>query len=148
MDRPQAEFWHELTHKLIELLTPTANDIWTSPAKVSILIDICRDLAAIGKEAESVAINLALQQKELPGYSLVRRERAGYVESAAIAALLESLPIKEFVRVLSEVLTWSGNVSSRHYLELCQLLGREPDNNLIHPSGDSVFLRRNPQSSN
>jgi hypothetical protein len=148
MDQPSNEFWCELAHKVIDLLTPSVSDIWSSPAKLTILLDICRSLTEIGKEAETVGINQALQNKELPGYSLVRRERNGYVEALAIQSLLESLAIKDFFKVLPEILAWSDNVSEKRYRELCELLGREPDKTAIKQSTNSVFLRRNPQPSN
>jgi hypothetical protein len=145
--RPANEIWSGLAHDLIRLLTPKTADIWTSPSKVAVVIDICRALEPIGKEAENVGITLALQEKEIPGYSLVRRERTGYLESGAIVNLLESLSVRDFVRALPEILAWSGNVSERRYIALCELLNRQPDKTLIKPSGDTLFLRKNPQTT-
>jgi hypothetical protein len=60
--------------------------------------------------------------------------------------LLESLPVREFVRVLPEVLNWCGSVSERRYLALCAIVDRAPDLAAIRQTGATAFLRRDPQS--
>lgn len=147
MDKPpERQFWFDLIHRCVDLITPTPADIWTSPAKIGILIELCRTLEPIGKEAETTGINLALQKHDIPGFSLVRRERNGYVEATTVAALLLSVPVKEFVDLLPKILSWSGNVSEKRYRELCELLSRPSDEPAIKRAGDSVFLRQLPLS--
>lgn len=145
MDKPDAVFWSELLHKLVELVTPSAADILTSPAKIGLLLSICDDLEGLQKDVASAGIALAFKRQQIPGWTLVRREGSKYVEAGTIVSLLESLPVRDFVRVLPEVLNWSGSVSERRYLSLCELLGHEPELTVIRSSGATVFLRQKPQ---
>lgn len=146
MDKPDAEFWATLIHDLIDLVTPSATDIFTSPAKIGGLLRISADLEALQKEGERAGIALAFKRQQVPGWTLVRRDGSRYVQPEAIVELLESLSVREFMQVLPAILSWAGSVSERRYLSLCEIVGREPDPKVIQQNGATVFLRRQPQS--
>jgi hypothetical protein len=146
MDKPDPQFWSKLLHDLIDLVSPSAADIFSSPAKLSSLLAITADLEPLGKIAEREAIALAFKRTEIPGWTLVRREGSRYVEAAVVSELLESLSVREFVRVLPTILEWSGNISQRRYQSLCELVSRQPESKAIHQNVATVFLRRGPQS--
>lgn len=144
MDKPDPLFWSQLLHDVVDLVTPTANDIFTSPAKLGSLLRIVRALEPIGQQAEHAAIDLAFHKHEIPGFSLVRRDGSKYVEPNTIITLLESLTMREFFEVLPAVLSWCGSVSERRYLTLCELTHRTASSAAICRSGATVFLRLNP----
>ena len=145
MDKITPEFWSALLHDVIDLVTPSAADIFTSPAKIGSLLRICAELEALKKEAETAGIALAFKRTDIPGWTLVRRDGSRYIEAETIVSLLGSVPVREFVRVLPEVLSWWGNVSERRYLSLCGIIASKPDRKAIQQSGATVFLRRAPE---
>jgi hypothetical protein len=142
---PATEFWYQLLHDLIDLVNPTASDIFASPGKLGSLISICRDLESLSKLAEQNAIELCFQKKEIPGYTLVRREGSRFVETGVVTRLLDSLSIREFLQALPLILQAADNISERRYRSLCAAVHREPDLNAIQSNGNSVYLRSNPK---
>jgi hypothetical protein len=85
--------WPDLVHRFIDLVLPSANDIFSSPAKLGELLSICAALFAIERRARELATAMALTDKtEIPGWTLVRREGGRYVDVSHVRELLLECP--------------------------------------------------------
>jgi hypothetical protein len=138
--------WSDLLHRFIDLLLPTANDIFSSPSKLGELLSICAALAVIEPKARGIATALALQDKEILGWTLVRREGSRYVENSRVQELLLSCPAAQIPALLKAVGKILGNIGETKWQTLCAASGRVDTGEAIYQCGTTVFLRSNPKS--
>jgi hypothetical protein len=137
--------WPELVKRLIDLIIPRSDDILTSPAKLGELLAVCVEFAEIEPIIRERATTLALQKKDIPGWTLVHRDGNGYVESADVHELLAACPLSQFPRLIAAIDKLLGNLSAAKWKELCHAIGRLDEDRAIKQSGATVFLRRNPK---
>jgi hypothetical protein len=136
--------WPELVKRLIDLIFPRSDDVLSSPSKLGELLTICHEFAEIEPIIRERAETLALQKKEISGWTLVHRDGNGYVESADVHELLAGCPLSQLPRLMAAIDKLLGNLSAAKWKELCHAIGRLDDDRAIKQSGATVFLRRNP----
>jgi hypothetical protein len=135
--------WPELIKELIELIGPRSDDILSSLAKLSELLSICAEFAEIEPIVRERATTLAMQKKEVPGWTLVHRDGNRYVEAQRIIELGQHCPVSNLQRLLTTLAMQLGNVSETKYQLLCESAGLVPQTETIQQAGATVFLRRN-----
>jgi hypothetical protein len=135
--------WGELFRNLLELLIPRSDDLMSSPAKLGSLLTICTQFAEIEPVIRERATTLALQRKEVPGWSLVHRDGNSYVEAQRVIELCLHCPVSNLPKLLTTLAMQTGHTSERKYTELCESAGLAPASEAIKQSGATVFLRRN-----
>ena len=118
-----------------------------SPAQLGAFLAVCKIIRDIEPEVQSAAINLALQGTEIPGFTLVRRESAGYVENETLRELFSNCPLTRISALLDTVVELFGHVSADRYRELCSAVGISPTETAIKHAGANPFLRQNTQNA-
>jgi hypothetical protein len=134
--------WPELIKRLIELILPRSDDILNSPAKLGELLTICTELAEIEPVIRERASTLALQKKEIPGWTLVHRDGNRYVEAQRLIELCLRCPFSKLQELVTMLAMQVGNVSETKYQLLCESVGLQPTNDAVKQAGATVFLRR------
>jgi hypothetical protein len=142
---PQPD-WVDLLHRFVDLLLPTAGDIFSSPSKLGELLSISAALTSIEPKARQIATALAMQKKEILGWALVRREGNRYVEAAHVRELLLECPAAQLPALLEAIVKALGSVSESKWRKLCQAIGKSDPEDAIYQCGTTVFLRSNPRS--
>ena len=138
--------WPDLVHRFIDLVLPTASDILSSPAKLGELLSICAIMAAIEPKAREIATELALTDKrEIPGWTLVRREGSRYVDASHVRQLLLKRPAAQLLALLEVVAKALGNVGETKWNALAAAVGRLDTGQAVYQCGTTVFLRINPK---
>ena len=137
--------WPDLVHRFIDLVLPTTYDILSSPAKLGELLSICAALAAVEPTAREIATELALADKEIPGWTLVRREGSRYVDTSHVRNLLLDCPAAELPKLLEAVAKALGNVGETKWNALAAAVGRLDTDQAVYQCGTTVFLRANPK---
>ena len=137
--------WPDLVHRFIDLVLPTASDILSSPAKLGERLSICAIMAAIEPKAREIATALALGDKEILGWTLVRREGSRYVESYHVRELLLECPAAQLPALLEAVAKALGNIGETKWNALCAAVGRLDTGQAVYQCGTTVFLRANPK---
>jgi hypothetical protein len=140
--------WPELIKRLIELVLPRSDDILSSPAKLGNLLNICTKFAEIEPIIRERASALAMQKKEIPGWTLVHRDGNRYVEGQRLIELCLHCPLAKLQSLMAGLAMQLGNVSETNYQLLCESAGLQPANDAVKHSGATVFLRRNPITNN
>ena len=137
--------WPELVHRLIDLVLPTAGDVFSSPAKLGELLSICAVLSGIEPRAREIATAMALSdKKEIPGWTLVRREGSRDVEAAHVQKLLLECPAVQLPTLLEAVAKALGNVGETKWNALRAAIGRLDSDQAVYQCGTTVFLRPKP----
>jgi hypothetical protein len=142
---PEIDF-ADLIKRLVDLVTPRSDDIFTSAAKLGELLSICVELAELEPVIRQKATALALAKKDVAGWTVVHRDGNSYVAYEDIVKLALRCPViylQNFVTVLA---TQLGNSSELKYRTLCETARIEPDQEVIKQTGATVFLRRNLHS--
>jgi hypothetical protein len=137
--------WTELLHRFIDLLLPSADDIFSSPSKLGELLTICAQLAAVEPHVREIATELALQQKQILGWTLVRHEGNRYVEAAHVRELLLGCRASQLPALLEAIAKALGSVSEAKWRTPCEVSGRLDAEIAISQCGTTAFLRSNPQ---
>ena len=126
-------------------MTPNI-DILSSPAELGELLTICTQFAEIEPIVRERATTLAMQHKEIPGWTLVHRDGNRYVEAFRLIDLGLHCPLSNLQKLLTTFAGELGNVSEIKYQRLCESAGLAPEAEAVQQSGATVFLRRNPVS--
>jgi hypothetical protein len=103
--------WPELIKRLIELILPRSDNIFSSPAKLGSLLTICREFAEIEPVVRERASTLAMQKHEIPGWTVVHRDGNRYVEKEGIIELILGCPLSRLQELLTTLVLQLGNVS-------------------------------------
>jgi hypothetical protein len=140
--------WLELIKSLFEVVLPRSDDILSSPAKLGSLLTICSDLAEIEPIVRHRAATLALEKKEILGWTLVHRDGNRYVQAELLIELGLQCPLSNLQQLLTELASQLGNISESKYQLLCQSAGLAPLADAVKQTGATVFLRRNPTTNN
>jgi hypothetical protein len=138
--------WTELVHRFIDLVLPRSDDILSSPSKLGELLSICAVLAAIEPKARELATAHALQEKEILGWTLVRREGNRYVEGPHVRELFLNCPANQLPALLEAIAKTLGSIGETKWRTLCQAVGRLDADDVISQCGTTVFLRSNTKS--
>jgi hypothetical protein len=139
--------WPELIKRLIELILPRSDDILDSPGKLGELLSICTQFVEIEPVIPGRASTLALQKKEIPGWTLIRRDGNRYVEAERIIELCLQCSVTNLQKLLTTLAMQLGNVSEHRYQGLCESAGLQPLKEAIKQSGATVHLRRDTDFS-
>jgi hypothetical protein len=134
--------WPELMKRLIELVLPRSDDILRSPAKLGELLNVCAEFAEIEPVIRERASTLAMQKKEILGWTLVHRDGNRDVEARHILELCLHCSLANLQRLMTDLAMQLGNVSETKYRLLCESAGLQPANDAVKHSGATVFLRR------
>ena len=121
-------------------------DVLDSPAKLGELLTICAQFAEIEPIIRERATTLALQKKEIPGWTLVHRDGNRYVEAFRLIDLGLHCPLSNLQKLLTTFAAELGNVSETKYQRLCESADLAPEADAVKQSGATVFLRRNSVS--
>jgi hypothetical protein len=140
--------WPELIRRLLELILPQSDDILSSPAKLGSLLTICMQLAEIEPVVRERATTLALQRKDIVGWTLVHREGNQYVEAQRIIELCLHCPLTKLQSLVTDLAMQFGNVSQTKYQLLCESAGLAPAPDAVKQTGATVFLRREAATTN
>ena len=143
---PSPPDWSELLHRFVDLVILTADDVFSSPSKLGELLTICAVFIELEPEVRKTAAALALQQKEILGWTLVRHEGNRYVEAAHVRELLLECPAGQLPALLEAVAKALGNVGETKWNALCTAIGRRDSDEAIYQCGTTVFLRANPKT--
>ena len=85
--------------------------ILADPIRLGIFLELAQTIIELEPRAREAAITLALRGKEIPGWSLVRREGNRFVESAHVHELLLQCSTSRLPALLEIVAKTLGNVS-------------------------------------
>jgi hypothetical protein len=135
-----------LIHRLIDLALPRNDDLLESPAKLGEFLSICVELAELEPVIREKATAAAMAKKELLGWTLVHREGNYYVGYEDVVKLALRCPLIHLQNFATALATYLGNISELKYRTLCETAGVEPNQEVIHQTGATVFLRRNPNN--
>jgi hypothetical protein len=123
------------------------DNLLKSPSQLGAFLAVSTIINDIEPEARTAAINFALHGTEIPGFTLVRRESAGYVETETLSELFSGCPLARIPALLSAMVEMCGHISSNRYRRLCATIGISPTEAAIKQAGAALFLRQNPQKS-
>lgn len=145
-EQPKLEIdWLELIKSLVELVLPRSDDLLSSPAKLGSLLIICANFAEIEPIVRERATTLAMQRKEIPGWTLVHHDGNRYVTKESVLELVLGCPVVKLGSLLAAVATQLGNISQAKYELLCEAAGTPPAEQAVQQTGATVFLRRDPK---
>lgn len=113
-----------------------------SPAQLGAFLAVCKIIKDLEPEARTAAINFALKGEEIPGFTLVRHESAGYIENETLSDLFSGCPLARIPALLAAIVKMLGHVSGDHYRELCSAIGISPTQNAIKQAGANPYLRQ------
>jgi len=133
--------WPEPIKRLIDFVLPQSDDILRLPAKLGELLNICAEFAEIEPVIRERASTLAMQKKEIPGWTMVHRDGNRYVEAHHIVELFLCCLLANLQRLMTDLAMQLGNVSETRYRLLCQSAGLQPADDAVKHSGATVFLR-------
>lgn len=139
---PEIDF-ADVIKRLVDLITPRSDDIFTSPIKLGELLSICVELAELEPVIRRKATVLAMAKKELLGWTLVHQEGHRYVAYEDVVKLALRCPAIYLVNFITILATQLGNISELKYRTLCETAAIEANAAVIKQSGATVFLRRN-----
>jgi hypothetical protein len=122
--------------------------ILTDPARLGAFLTLVETIAELEPRAREAAISLAMAGKEIPGWSLVRKEGNKFVESHLVLRLLEECPTSRLSAVLEAVTKVIGNVGEKKWQQLCEAAGRQDGERDFNQAGAKAFLRRRPSEGN
>jgi hypothetical protein len=114
-----------------------------SPAILGAFLNLAKLVRELEPEARTTAINLALNGTEIPGFTLVRHENPGYVETKTLLDLFSSCPIARIPALLAAIVEMLGHISGDRYRSLCSVVGVNPTETAIKRAGANPFLRQN-----
>ena len=114
-----------------------------SPSQLGAFLAVSRIINDIEPEARTAAINFALRGIEIPGFTLVRNESAGYVETDTLSELFSDCPLARIPALLSAIVEMCGHISRSRYRRLCAAIGSSPTEAAIKQAGATPFLRQN-----
>jgi hypothetical protein len=114
-----------------------------SPCQLGAFLAVSRIIKEIESEARTAAINFALRGTEIPGFTLVRHESAGYIETETLSELFSRCPSARIPALLSAIVQMCGHISSGRYRRLCAAIGISPTEAAIKQAGAAPFLRQN-----
>jgi hypothetical protein len=135
--------WRDLIGRQLNLLVPRSEDILCSGAKLGELLAICAIFAELEPIVRERATTLAMQKKEIPGWTLVHRDGNRYVEAERLIELCSHCPLANLPALITELATQLDNVSETRYERLCESAGLSPQSDAVKQTGATVFLRRN-----
>jgi hypothetical protein len=113
-----------------------------NPAQLGAFLAAARLIHEIEPEAQSAAINFALRGVAIPGFTLIRRETPGYVDSATLEELISSCPLARIPALCSALAQACGHLSGQRYRALCTAIGITPAEAAIKHAGAIPFLRQ------
>jgi len=120
------------------------DNLLQDPAQLSAFLAAARLIRKLEPEAERVAIGFALRGTEIPGFTLVRHETPGYVDTATLEALISNCPLARIPALCSALAKLCGHVSGDRYRQLCAAIGVNPSQAAIKHAGATPFLRQQP----
>ena len=123
------------------------DNLLKSPSQLGAFLAVSRIINDIEPEARTAAINFALRGIEIPGFTLVRNESAGYVETETLSELFSGCPLARIPALLSAIVEMCGHISRSRYRRLCAAIGITPTETAIKRAGTAPCLRQNPQKS-
>jgi hypothetical protein len=113
--------------------------VLASPQRLGLFLMACRGVEPYQQRASDRAKQYSQQKVEVPGWSLVTRLPAKYVEAAALRPLVDRLGA---ARVLEEY----GHLSEAKYQKLCAEAGLPPDSAAVKQGAGATYLRAAPES--
>jgi hypothetical protein len=114
-----------------------------SPARLGSFLSLHKLVTEMEEQVRHAAIALAMREIPIPGWTLVRKNGHAYVEAGTVLDLLQCCPIKRLTALLPAISSALGNMSEKHYTDLCEAAGIAPDPDVIKHPGATVFLRQN-----
>ena len=114
-----------------------------TPSQLGAFLAASRLMHEIEPEAESAAIGFLLRGIEVPGFTLVRRENPGYVDTASLQELISACPPARIPALLRALVQTCGHLSGERYFRLCNTVGISPDQTAVKHAGGTPFLRQN-----
>jgi len=122
------------------------DNLLKTPSQLGAFLAVNTIINDIEPEARTAAINFALRGTEIPGFTLVRHESAGYVETETLSELFFSCPLTRIPALLGALVDMCGHISSDRYRRLCAAIGAKPTEAAIKQAGAAPFLRQNPSN--
>ena len=121
----------------------------SDPSQLGIFLELSETIIELEPRTREAAITLALRGKEIPGWSLVRREGNRFVESGHVHELLLQCSTSRLPALLEIVAKTLGNVSENRWQMLCAATGR-PDGEIevSQVRDNSFFEETGHQGSN
>jgi hypothetical protein len=113
-----------------------------TPSQLGAFLAASRLINQIEPEAESAAINFALRGIKIPGFTLVRREKNGYVDTATLEGIISNCPSARIPALLHALVQACGHLSGDRYRRLCNAVGISPSQTAVKHSGATPFLRQ------
>ena len=113
------------------------------PSQLGAFLALSRIIDHVVPEVRTAAINFALRGTEIPGFTLVRHETPGYVETEILLELFSSCPIAQIPALLGAIVEMLGHISGDRYRSLCAVAGVSPRETAIKQAGANPFLRQN-----
>jgi hypothetical protein len=122
------------------------DNLLKSPAQLGAFLLVSKIINDIEPEARTAAVNFALRGTEIPGFTLVRHESPGYVETKTLSELFSGCPLARIPALVSAIVEMCGHISSSRYRQLCAAIGISPTEAAIKHAGAAPFLRQNPSN--
>ena len=122
------------------------DNLLKTPSQLGAFLAVSRIINDIEPEARTAAINFALRGIEIPGFTLVRNESAGYVETETLSELFSGCPLARIPALVSAIVEMCGHISSSRYRQLCAAIGISPTEAAIKQAKAAPFLRQNPSN--
>ena len=112
--------------------------ILADPIRLGIFLELAQTIIELEPRAREAAITLALRGKEIPGWSLVRREGNQFVESAHVHQLLRQCPTSRLPALLEIVAKILGNAGENRWQMRCE--GRPDGEKEVSQVRDNGFF--------
>jgi hypothetical protein len=120
------------------------DNLLQDPAQLGAFLAASRIIHEIEPEAERAAIGFALRGTEIPGFTLVRHETPGYIDTATLEELISNCPLARIPALSSALAQTCGHLSGERYRRLCVAIGISPIEAAIKHAGATPFLRQQP----
>jgi hypothetical protein len=120
--------------------------ILKNPRLLGAFLALANLISELEPQARTAAINFALSGVEIPGFTLVRHETPGYVETETLAELFASCPLSRTPALLDAIAKLLGHISGTKYEPLCAAAGVKPVPGAIKRAKASPFLRENSKT--
>jgi hypothetical protein len=114
----------------------------TSARSLGSFLVLAKLIRELEPQARIAAINFALTGAEIPGFTLVRHETSGYVETETLSQLFAQCPASRMPALLSAIAKILSHVSGNQYRALCAAIGVNPDKTAIKQAGANPFCAR------
>jgi hypothetical protein len=117
-----------------------------NPGLLGTFLTLAKLVRELEPQARTAAVNFALAGVEIPGFTLVRHETPGYVETETLSELFSSCQLSRIPALLSTIAKILGHIRGDQYGDLCAAAGVNPDQTAINRIGAAPFLRENPKT--